>query len=306
MKLQFVILSRDRPEFLKQAIDSVLAQNEPLVEFELIVSDNSENENVAKMIEKNYEIDSFKVITRTPTLSSRDHFQLVVSELTSEYTVLFHDDDVLHPDYIKTMCAFLENTNEIVSAVGCNAFIFRKNIKKCADKMHSFRVVKSFNKRRDFLSQYLFGNGGKAPFPSYMYNTKFLKEVSINELPCGKHGDVTLLSTLLDYGEIFWVPDVLMYSRLHNLNDNNVYNLANRICLLNFMVKNGLSRNDDLIVLLRCDYWYKWFIGQKIRNIFFWRNKIVFKFLFFKFFNLMYKVNFWKGIFARIKRDFLV
>jgi len=52
MKLQFVILSRDRSEFLKQAIDSVLAQNEPLVEFELIVSDNSENENVAKMIEK--------------------------------------------------------------------------------------------------------------------------------------------------------------------------------------------------------------------------------------------------------------
>ena len=45
------MLSRDRPVFLKQAIDSVLNQKSQ-IEFELIISDNSEGIDVNKMIAK--------------------------------------------------------------------------------------------------------------------------------------------------------------------------------------------------------------------------------------------------------------
>ena len=203
MKFQIVILSRDRPEYLKQAIDSVLNQNKGLVDFELVVSDNSEKKEVGKMISENYQSTDFRLLVRNPTLSSREHLKIVISELSSEYAVLFHDDDVMHPDYVKNMSLFLVNINQAVSAVGCNAFIFKKNILKCAQQMHDFESVKLFNSQSDFLSQYLFGMGGKAPFPSYIYNTKFLKKISITSLPCGKHGDVTLLSSLLDYAPIF-------------------------------------------------------------------------------------------------------
>ena len=55
------------------------------------------------------------------------HTQLVVSELNSEYSVIFHDDDILHPDYIINMSSFLNN-NENVVAVGCNGMDFKNNI----------------------------------------------------------------------------------------------------------------------------------------------------------------------------------
>lgn len=305
MKFQIVILSRDRPEYLKQSINSVLNQNRGLVKFELIVSDNSEGTGVERMIGENYESDSFKFITRRPALSSREHFQAVISELSGEYAVLFHDDDIMHPDYFRVMSLFVSEKNQTISAVGCNAYFFKNEALKYKKKMHGFEYIKSFNSRKDFLTQYLFGTGGKAPYSGYMYNTKFLKKISIASLPCGKHGDVTLLSSLLDHGAILWLPAPLMHYRMHDSNDNNVYSAPNRICLLNYMAKSGLNRKDDLMVLFRCDFWYKWFLEQDIKNIFLWRNKIVFKFLFFKSLYFMNKVIFWRGLAARVKKDFL-
>jgi len=298
-------LSRDRPETLKQAIDSVLAQNKSTAGFELIVSDNSENEDVRRMISKNYGNNDFKLVIRNPPLSSREHFQIIISELSNDYAVLFHDDDVMCFDYVEVMSSFLNSNNQVASAIGCNASVFKKDILQPVQQMHSFDYIKRFDNQSDFLSQYLFGKGGKAPFPSYMYNTRFLKKIPIASLPCGKHRDVTLLGSLLEYAPIFWLPNSLMHYRLHGSNDNNTYSAPNRICLLNYMVKSGLKRDDDLIVLFRCDFWYKWFVGQSIKNIFLWRNRIVLKYLLRKFFYFMTKNFFWKGFAARIKKDFL-
>jgi len=298
-------LSRDRPETLKQAINSVLAQNKSTAGFELIVSDNSENEDVRRMISKNYGNNDFKLIIRNPSLSSREHFQIIVSELDRDYAVLFHDDDIMHPNYVEAMSSFLDSSNQVASAIGCNASVFKKDILQPMYQMHSFDCIKRFDNQSDFLSQYLFGRGGKAPFPGYMYNTRFLKKIPIALLPCGKHGDVTLLSSLLKCAPIFWLPNSLMHSRLHGLNDNNTYSVPNRICLLNYMVKSGLMRDDESIVLFRCDFWYKWFVGQSIKNIFLWKNRVVLKFLSLKFFYFMTKKIFWKGFAARIKKDFL-
>ena len=51
--IQIYILSRNRPLFLKVAIDSVLNQNHSQIKFEIIVSDNSDNESICKKIEEN-------------------------------------------------------------------------------------------------------------------------------------------------------------------------------------------------------------------------------------------------------------
>jgi glycosyltransferase involved in cell wall biosynthesis len=52
--VQIVILSRDRPKYLKESLDSVLNQNLSKVAVKVIVSDNSEKEEVRKMIERDY------------------------------------------------------------------------------------------------------------------------------------------------------------------------------------------------------------------------------------------------------------
>ena len=52
--LQIIILSRDRAEYLHEAIASVLTQNEPELDYEIIISDNSETDDVSDLINKYY------------------------------------------------------------------------------------------------------------------------------------------------------------------------------------------------------------------------------------------------------------
>jgi len=116
--IQLYILSRNRPNFLRVTLDSVLKQNHSSIKFEIIISDVSDNDDVCKMIDKDYSQKNIKYIKRNIVLSNMRHIQLVVSELDSEYAVIFHDDDVLHPDYMHVMSSFLSNND--TSVVGCN------------------------------------------------------------------------------------------------------------------------------------------------------------------------------------------
>jgi glycosyltransferase involved in cell wall biosynthesis len=298
-KIQVVILSRDRPQYLKQAIDSILAQTQNI--FELTVSDNSEKEEVSWMISQNYKNSDFKLIRRSPPVSSKEHFQTVISELTAEYSILFHDDDIMHPNYIEVMGSNLPRDGVI--AVGCNAFEF-KNTKdlECKDKICNFTSLKRFDIKKDFLAQYLPTGNGIVPFPSYIYNTRFLKKISFPSLSAGKYSDVILLSSLLDYGNIVWLPNVLMYYRRHDSNDSNFHNIAALIGLFNYMNINGLKKSHDSMILFRFMLWFRWIIKQDVKNISLWRNKIVFRFLLFKLFYLIKKRIFWGVFFTRVRK----
>jgi glycosyltransferase involved in cell wall biosynthesis len=106
--VQIVILSRDRPKYLKESLDSVLNQNLSKVAVKVIVSDNSEKEEVRKMIERDYPSHNFKYIRRNPPVPAKEHFQLTISECEEKYIVMFHDDDMMHPDYVETMLPFIQ------------------------------------------------------------------------------------------------------------------------------------------------------------------------------------------------------
>ena len=79
-KIQIYILSRNRPGYLREALDSLLKQNHSSIQFEIIISDSSDNEDVCNMIDKNYSHKNIKYIRRTGVTSHMGHTQLVVSE----------------------------------------------------------------------------------------------------------------------------------------------------------------------------------------------------------------------------------
>ena len=146
IKIQIYILSRNRPDYLKESLNSVLSQNDCGVDLEIIVSDNSSNDDVQNMIYKEYPRSyKFKYVKRRAALSGGNHHRAIVNETTSDYVVLFHDDDILLPDYLtKVVAAISDYPN--VSAIGCNAMI----IENTKDKMRK----KSFNSDRviEFLN----------------------------------------------------------------------------------------------------------------------------------------------------------
>ena len=124
--IQFYILSRNRPDYLRVTLDSLLKQNHSLIKFEIIISDSSDNEDVYKMINEDYAHKNIRYIKRIGVTSHMGHTQLVVSELNSEYSVIFHDDDILHPDYMTVMSSFLSKND--AAAIGCNCINFKDDI----------------------------------------------------------------------------------------------------------------------------------------------------------------------------------
>ena len=298
-KLQVYILSRDRPNFLKQAIDSVLNQKIQ-IDFELIISDNSESNDIRKMIIKSYKHRKFKYYKVDPPLSSNNHFQLVVSKLKTEFAILLHDDDIVGSNFIYDMLYAITNHNSSV-AVGCNAKIFKNNLSDTNKNTHIFDIPKRFDNETDFLSQYLPGNGGNAPFSSYIYRTKYLKRAFLNIPIKGKHSDVAMLSSLLIYGEILWLEKTLMNYRVHDSNDSVTENILDRIELMNYMKKKNILKNSTKFILYRILFWNNWiknhglsfnnFKNIKYRKVLLSISLIIIK--------LSSRIDFWLVIFQR-------
>jgi|SaaInlStandDraft_4_1057021.scaffolds.fasta_scaffold25480_2 cellulose synthase/poly-beta-1,6-N-acetylglucosamine synthase-like glycosyltransferase len=303
--VQIVILSRDRPKYLKQTVDSVLNQKISREKFEIIISDNSDKDDVKEMIGQDYSNANLKYIRRSPSVSLMKHFQLVISECDATYAVLFHDDDIMHPNYIETMLPNIQKKD--VAAVCCNSYVFNNDISRTTGEMHNYKSVKTFTNENDFLGSYVpWSRGGIAPMPGYIYKTEFLKRVELKRISKEDNfSDTLMLSAFTEYGSIVWVPDFLMYYRVHDSNEHLKLYTVDNIAVLNRMFHNGLRKDTDLMPM-RFNYLLIWLLRQDKKNIFSWRNKIIFKYLFFNSFYLVRKKNFWKSFSNRfIKKYFL-
>ena len=314
--IQFYILSRNRPDYLRVTLDSLLKQNHSLIKFEIIISDSSDNEDVYKMINEDYAHKNIRYIKRIGVTSHMGHTQLVVSELNSEYSVIFHDDDILHPDYMTVMSSFLSKID--AAAIGCNCMNFKDDIsdpKKFLDPKLRINNLSSpiiFNNEKDFLERYLPGHGGSAPLPSYMYRTKYLKEVMLKfPFRIGKpnepsHADALMLSSLLKYGMIHWIDKPLIYYRIHASNLSVVESIPERLALLNYMKKKGIKKSSTNLIIFRLLFWKNWILqqGNFFSNISIRRYRIIFLSILLKLIKISVRWSFWKIISKKIVNFF--
>lgn len=54
-----------------------------------------------------------------------EHWNKVLSEVRSEYFMIFHDDDVMHPDMIRTMLNIIKKDHSL-AFIATNARIIKK------------------------------------------------------------------------------------------------------------------------------------------------------------------------------------
>lgn len=246
--LQIVIMSRNRLALLRECIQSINSQDD--TDFQLIVSDNSDDSEVYDYMLSNYP--QITVRRRDPVLPVLNHFNTIIDECTSRYIVIFHDDDMLTSDYVRKMkAAWLENPTCV--AIGCNARILRdkslsprKFFKSGAIEIESQRVL---------LSRYSsLTSDNMAPFPSYCYDAQILK----NHRPkndLGKFMDLILLMELLTSGSIYWLSDCCMYYRVHSSNDSGVDSIHQRQKVLSYVCSvPNIHRREKIVRSYRFKY----------------------------------------------------
>jgi glycosyltransferase involved in cell wall biosynthesis len=231
--LQIFILCYNRPEFARQSIASALAQNQK--DFELIVSDNSTSDAVRAMVATEFPQVNYRF--RDPHLKALDHFNLCLAEATAEHVCLFHDDDLLLPDFVDSVQDAI-NHHPQAAAIGVNGWI--------AESGHtpklSFRSGGAFHRVDDAaaLAAHYFSRHqlGIAPFPGYVYAKARIAGLRFDQAN-GKYSDVSWLLRVADRGGLVWVVEPLMTYRLHASNDSRSESIGDRLKLLAYFKRNA-------------------------------------------------------------------
>jgi glycosyltransferase involved in cell wall biosynthesis len=254
-KIQVFLLTYNRPEYVKDAISSIL--NQDYDDFELIVSDNSTDSKTEELL-KDIKHPKFKYLKRTPSLPSIEHFFKCIHEVTSEYFVLFHDDDMMMTDYLSKVITALEN-NPSIAAAGTNCYFIYGN-KQSKDVSFPEKNSKEelFDDIDKFVSNYLLFKP-LAAYPSYMYRASFIKGIFLNINHGGKHSDVTFLMDILKRGKILWLMEPLIKYRIHSGQDSQKNEIHDRLSLLRYIyIQTSITRHSPEAMNYRRVAWCNW------------------------------------------------
>lgn len=247
-KLGVYLLSYKRPQFIHEAIQSILAQT--YVDFDLLISENSPDDQVWNEIQVYANDSRVQLIKRTPSLPSLQHFNTLLNECQRyEYVMLFHDDDTLKPEALKKMMLEIEKYPQ-ASAISCNAFI-TNNLQQTENYFNPYLTKKAvIASSKVLINRYIFKRLSHTPFPSYIYRTEYLKQLSLSPQDGGKYSDTALLIKIVKQGQFIWLAEPLMYYRQHSSNDSVHLNLKDIFSLGLFFLKSAPSMIFQIIFFI--------------------------------------------------------
>lgn len=243
-KFKLCLLVHNRTLLAKISLDSIL--NQEYKNYEILVSDNSDNDDFYNFVFENYKNHpKLQIIFRDKQLSSIDHINTVLDESDDcDFVLLFHDDDILNRNYLKNIAKLDVLSDNNIAAIAINGMILNK-------EKYTKKLITNYSKNikitsKEFLvnSYFRYDYMGAPPFSGYLYNTKLLKNSRLNIFTGGKHSDLVFLVELLNNGYFYWVADPLMYYRIHDENDSRILSENNRLTLYRYLEDNSLlNRN---------------------------------------------------------------
>ena len=114
------IPTRNRPDYLRAAIDSVLSQDyRPL---EILVGDDSTGNETAELVDEierqGHPDVQIQYDRNTPPLGQAGNINALFDAATGRRFILLHDDDLLLPGAVKTLAAAMDAEANVVAAYG--------------------------------------------------------------------------------------------------------------------------------------------------------------------------------------------
>jgi glycosyltransferase involved in cell wall biosynthesis len=250
--LSIYLLCHNRPDDARKAILSILNQSDS--NFHLIISDNSSDGKVARMVSHEFPLVNY--IRRPTIMPALEHFNCCIAEANTNYFCLFHDDDLLAPDFVVEMKKLIKNNPNAI-AFGCNSFMEEFGRLTPNLFFKSARRVDVIKNARALATRYFArSQSGIAPFPGYIYNQKLIGNLRF-PVAGGKYADVTWLLSLANQGHIVWLNQALMTYRLHTGNDSNAESRRDRLSFLAYLKKNRIIFGDEILQDYRCSFIYK-------------------------------------------------
>jgi glycosyltransferase involved in cell wall biosynthesis len=215
-KISVAIPTYNRLEYLKECIKSVLGQT--FQDFEIFVFDNASEQPVEQELKKFNDTRIHFIGSDKNIGSAQNHNRILQYPFESEYLVIFHDDDAMHPKMLEIEKNFLDKYKKAVFVISDLRYISRENINQF--KNIDERKIKAtlYQNQVEFVLAVM--NWLRYAFSSAMYRVGALGGTLMNFERFSDFADLVFLSELSRKGQSIFLKEKLVNYRVHPLQDS--------------------------------------------------------------------------------------
>ena len=243
-KINIVLVTYNRPLYLRQAIDSIL--NQSYTNFNLIILDNGSDSETKKILNT---LNDSRVRVETNKLNSREFINKAFKFTNCEYLMLTHDDDLMNKNFLKHQLNQLE-LNKQIDLLACRINLI--NDKSTFLGKIRPRIFKSKIWRKDeYIKQYFF-SGNIIPCPTIIFKSDFIKKNRLKyNWSVGPAVDLFLLFEANINGVLALSKKPLYNYRIHSNQDSELNRLSLELQVKPHII--NLLKNEKLNNLV-CEY----------------------------------------------------
>lgn len=215
------IPSRNRPHFLRKAMESVLAQT--FTDYKLVIIDNDSEVPIKNVVEEFFDhrisycrINSFEY---NGIIGS---WNTAISLCDTKYLNIFHDDDFMLPDFLERSISVLENNDKIAFSFS-NLFKADQNLEPLEfwSKVHP---KEGFMSGQDYLKYTFDCECCITLAPSVVMRHSIYKEVGeFKDFICFNSFDFNMWLRIAKNFDIYCIEEPLLLWRVHEGQMSNEY-----------------------------------------------------------------------------------
>lgn len=212
--IEIFIIAYNRESLIKATIESLLKQTR--APSRICVVDNGSTDNTAKVV-KSYSNQGVELVSRR----QNDPFKCfleIQSMARGPWTMMFHDDDLLHPQYLRDVSyAIAKTPNASIAVSSMILSSIPEEIGWARTNWEKYHVV-----NRQELARLLYA-GFRMPFCSAVYRTDVLKRLDVKFHLYGKIFDRPFILDALLAGPAVVMTGKYVNYRIHSGQDSTDY-----------------------------------------------------------------------------------
>ncbi len=256
---EIFILTYNRIDYLKKSLSS--AVNQSIKGLKITVLDNGSSDETEDYIKEiQTQNDNIIYIKEPINIGPFNIFLKAVSLASKKYVMIFHDDDILHPQYIEAALKIIERHSNIdLIYTKINSFVDETNINLGTFDSVSYKIYE----KQDFIKHIYINKGSShLVFPCVIYKTKNLKAMVITETieSAGTIADMDMVVETLINGYGVFIENKMYNYRDHNHQESHVKKLySSEIIANNLYFKEKLKHIflGKLYFNIFSYYWFK-------------------------------------------------
>lgn len=245
-KLTVFIPTFNRSHLLEKSIKSVLEQS--YKNYSIIVIDNASTDRTESVVHS-FKSDKIQYLKNDKNIGPIGNFNRAIELAETEYFLIFHDDDIMKPEFLYREIEILNQFSDVV-VVASNIELMNDNETFIAAKALNINKDTIFNQYEYFYN--FFDKDIYLPCPTVMFRTDFIKKNKLKfEEKVGACADAYLWNEINTYQvKIYLISDSLVRYRTQTVDNIQMHpfigkNYRNQFLLFKYSYLLALKKNRD-------------------------------------------------------------